>query len=202
MSCLFLQRSPPRLFSRPCKIHFVLAVSTASDAGGSKSCFTSERPRNIVINAGRNFGRKKKPFRPGRTIARNNQRRLYPAARGTACSASPSWSPDQHRSIRLSDFRCPISGSTAWRRFSQRRCRLVLAAVDDLRVGVGLHDTASAQIDNDLVGRFAGILQQDRCFRKLLLENVYVIWLARVVACADRQPTSVADGNADLTPNS
>lgn len=74
--------------------------------------------------------------------------------------------------------------------------------MDDLRVGVGLHDTASAQIDNDLVGRFAGILQQDRCFRKLLLENVYVILLARVVACADRQPTSVADGNADLTPNS
>ncbi len=67
----------------------------------------------------------KRPFSPRRTMARSNQPMLYPAAHGTACSASPFAPCNQHRSMPLSCFKCAMAGSTVWRRFSQQRCSSV-----------------------------------------------------------------------------
>ena len=108
--------------------------------------------------------------------------------------------------MRLSDFKCPIAGSIAWRRRSQRLLlrgqALELAAVDDLHAGVvGVH-AAEPQVDHDLLELDRHVLQQVGRLLQLGAQDVAVVRVAGEGARAQHQAVLVRDHQAPLTPNS
>jgi len=70
--------------------------------------------------------------------------------------------------------------------------------MDDVHAGVVAIHPAKAQIDDDLLGRLAGVLQQDAGLFQLLSEDVSVVRIARKGARPDHQAAPVSDSNARL----